>query len=46
MSSVLRAVENKDSFTLVCGEAYVDGVMYGEAVRHRDPARDRDFILE
>ncbi|KAH7310126.1 heterokaryon incompatibility protein-domain-containing protein [Rhexocercosporidium sp. MPI-PUGE-AT-0058] len=42
---VLRPVENKDSFTLVCA-AYVDGIMYGEAVNERNSANDRMVIIE
>jgi hypothetical protein len=44
-SFVLRHVKGVDSFTLI-REAYVDGVMYGEALEERDEANDRVFIID
>lgn len=41
---VLRKVPGKDSFTLVY-EAYVDGIMYGEALE-RDEAQDVLFVID
>jgi hypothetical protein len=42
---VLRRIEDKDSFALV-SSAWVDGVMYGEALETRDKSKDRDFIID
>jgi hypothetical protein len=45
MPFALRKVEGQESFILV-GDAYVDGVMYGEALQDRDKFADRSFIIE
>ncbi|KAN0121899.1 HET domain containing protein [Hyaloscypha variabilis] len=42
---ILRKVLNKSTFTLVSC-AYCDGVMYGEALDVRDPAKDEIFIID
>ncbi|PMD32751.1 hypothetical protein L207DRAFT_518594 [Hyaloscypha variabilis F] len=42
---ILRKVPNKSSFTLISC-AYCDGVMYGEALDLRDPAKDEIFIID
>lgn len=41
---VLRRVEGKDSFVLVC-PAYVDGIMYGEALK-RDDAHHVVYVID
>ncbi|KAE9382068.1 HET-domain-containing protein [Stipitochalara longipes BDJ] len=42
---VVRHVPEKSSVKLICS-AYTDGVMYGEALGERDPARDEIFIID
>lgn len=42
---VLRPVENQDTFLLI-SDAYLDGVMWGEALEGRDESLDRYFFLE
>ena len=42
---ILRRSGHADSFLLI-GPAYVDGVMYGEALERRDISLDRDFVIE
>lgn len=41
---MLRKVEGKKSFVLVCA-AYVDGIMYGEALK-RDETQDVVCVID
>lgn len=42
---ILRPVRNKDTFILI-SEAYLEGVMWGEALEGRDESLDRYFLIE
>lgn len=42
---ILRPVENKDTFLLI-SDAYLDGVMWGEALEGRNETLDRYFLLD